>query len=543
MNLTKIENSLSSNGNEKFGRADNGIVVTAFNDATQAGVTMLEKGGNAVDAACAASLALSVCEPQSSGLGGQGMAILHVNGKTIALDGSSRVPSLAHISQFKDQKYSLGYQSATVPSLLAFIGYLHMTYGRLEWPQILEPAIRLARYGYRITPLQHYHQNIHLNSFLSSTSDTAARYFLKNGKTPYNIGDKFVQQDLANLMEIIAEEGPRSFYLGKVAQLIDDDMRANQGFLRSDDLALIPWPVERRPLRKTYREIIDVCTVPPPAAGRTLLLVLLMLNNIEPEFIKKMTSSTAHVLAETFRRALLQRRQQTIHPALYSQTQDKTISSPSFAADLVKSIKRTIGTDLPLHDPPSSGNDTTHLSVMDGEGNAVGISQSIESIYGSKTAAQGFGFLYNNYINTMEVKDPSHPHYLRPNAVPWSSVAPTILFYRDKPWITFGSPGSERIFSAMAQFIIQVVDGERTLAQAVNSPRMHCSMGGVISLEAERFDPSITAHLENLGYTIDKRSARSFYLGAIYGAMRCQTKNEFQGIAEIRREGSVAGLS
>ncbi len=542
MDLSKIENYFSSAENEKFGRADNGIVVTAFNEATQAGVQMLEKGGNAVDAACAVSLALCVCEPQSSGLGGQGMAILHINGKTIALDGSSRVPSLAHIRHFADQQHSMGYQSATVPSLLAFIGYLHMTYGRLEWSRILGPAIDLARYGYRITPLQNYHQKIHLKAFLNSKSDTAARYFLKNGIVPYDVGDLFIQKDLADLMEIIADDGPRSFYLGKIARQIGEDMRANNGFLRSDDLALIPWPIERDPLMRNFRDV-DVCTVPPPAAGRTLLLVMLMLNNLKPGFISQMTSKSAHVLAETFRRALLQRRQQVIHPALYSQTRDMTMTSPSFASELARSIQQTIDPYLPVKDPPSSGNDTTHFSVMDKEGNAIGISQSIESIYGSKTAAQGLGFMYNNYINTMEIKDPGHPHYLRPNATPWSSVAPSILFHRGKPWITFGSPGSERIFSAMAQFIIQVVDGDRSLAQAVDFPRMHCSMGGVISLEADRFDPAIITHLENLGYNIDRRSARSLYLGAIYGAMQCQTKKEFQGIAEIRREGSVAGLS
>lgn len=542
MDLHKIEADVTSRAADKFGRAARGMVVTAFSDATHAGVRMLENGGNAVDAACAASLALCVCEPQSSGLGGQGMAILHINGRTVALDGSSRVPSLAHISRFADQQYSSGYQSATVPSLLAFIGYLHTAYGRLEWPQILEPAICLARYGYRISPLQHYHQTVHLDAFLASPSDAAARYFLKDGKVPYESGDLFVQSDLADLLEMIANEGPRSFYLGKVAKQIDEDMGVNRGFLTSDDLALIPWPIERPPLIRRYRDI-GICTVPPPAAGRALLLVLLMLNNLAPGFISRMTPQSAHVLAETFRRALLQRRQQTIRPDLYSQAQDKTMTSPSFAADQVRSIRQTVAPDLPLYDPLSVGNDTTHLSVMDNEGNAVGISQSIESIYGSKTAAQGLGFLYNNYINTMELKDPSHPHYLRPNAVPWSSVAPSILFNGDRPWITFGSPGSERIFSAMAQFVIQVVDGGRSLLDAIDCPRIHCSMGGVVSLEADRFDPAIISHLETLGYTIDRRSSQSFFLGAIYGAMRCMTKNEFQGIAEIRREGSVAGPS
>jgi gamma-glutamyltranspeptidase/glutathione hydrolase len=540
MNVHRTEGRQQPLADSKYATAEGGIVVTAFPLATQAGVKMLEMGGNAVDAACAAAFALGVCEPQSSGLGGQTMAMVHVNKRTFALDGSSRTPSLIHISKVINGDRVRGYQAATVPSTPAVLGYLHLRYGRLSWPTILEPAIRIARDGYRISPLQNDLQKRYLTSFFDIKSQSGSRYFLKNSKEPYEVGDLFVQPDLANVLGILADQGPRAFYLGKIAQQISEDMEANGGFLRADDLAMIPWPIERTPIKGFYRDF-SVLTMPPPGAGRTLILVLLMLNHLQPAFLSKVSPKTCHFLAETFRKALLQRHQQPFDPNFYQQASDKTMINPVFAGELVKSIRDNIDPGLPLLESRNYGGETTHLSVMDKEGNAVGISQSIESIYGSKAVAEGLGFLYNNYILTMETKDPSHPYFLRPNTVPWSSVAPTIMFNSDKPWLVVGSPGSERIFSAVAQFVIHLVDGGLSMVEAMERPRLHCSLGGKVSLEADRFEPAIINHLERLGYEIDRRPPYSFYMGAIYAAMRCRDKKGFQGMAEIRREGSVAG--
>lgn len=542
MNINKIKDLCRPTVDGKYATTKGGVVVTAFPLATSAGVKMLERGGNAVDAACAAAFALGVCEPQSSGLGGQTMAMVHINNRTFALDGSSRVPSLAHIDKINTEGRALGYQTSTVPSTPAALGYLHLRYGRLSWPTILEPAINIARNGYEITPLQHDLQKRNFTSFLDVKSQSGSRYFLKNGKKPYKVGDLFIQSDLANVLGILADQGPRAFYLGKIAQQIDEDMKVNGGFLRADDLALIPWPIERPPIEGRYRNI-SVLTMPPPAAGRTLMLVLLMLNHLQPEFLSTISPKTCHFLAETFRKALFQRHQQPFDPSFYTQAPDKTMESSGFAGELVKSIRDNIDPDLPLLEPQSLGSDTTHLSVMDKDGNAIGISQSIESLYGSKAAAEGLGFLYNNYIRTTETKDPSHPYFLRPNSVPWSSVAPTIMFRQGKPWLVVGSPGSERIFSSVAQFVIHIVDGNLSMLEAAERPRLHCSLGGKVSLEADRFDPAIIKHLEKLGYEIDRRPSYSFFMGAIYAALRCHDRDEFQGVAEIRREGSVAGPS
>ncbi len=541
MKITGIEGNFSPDENRKFATAKNGMIATAFPEATQAGIEMMEKGGNAIDAACAAALALGVCEPQSSGLGGQSSAIIHVNDKTIAIDGSSRVPSLAHIDNFEKGERSRGYRATTVPTTVAVIGYLNFRYGTLDWKEIIQPAIRIASEGYRITRLQHSLQKRELDNFLKITSRSGAKYFLKNGKNPYNPGDLFIQPDLANTLIYLSDHGARSFYQGMIANRIDDDMRTNNGFLRGDDLALIPWPVERRRLKRSYRSV-SIASMPPPAAGRTLLLVMLMLRQLQLKVIRQESPQFYHFFSETLRKAFLFRTQRPFDPNTFFQISDKKMISREFAQGQAKSIRDRIDPDLPLVEPPEDEGETTHLSAMDNEGNAIGITQSIELSYGSRAAAEGLGFIYNNYIRALDTNDPSHPHYLRPNATPWTSVAPSIVFYKNKPWIVTGSPGSERIYSAIAQFLTNILDKGLSLDEAVKRPRLHCSIGGTLSIEANRFKPEVISYLEEIGYNVEKKSDYDFYFGAIHSVMKCITKNEFQGAAEVRRDGTAGGI-
>ncbi len=541
MNISEIESTFCTGDSGKFARAQKGIVASAFPEATQAGVEMLERGGNAIDAACATALALGVCEPQSSGLGGQSSAILHYRGKTIAVDGSSRTPSLAHISKFDSGERTRGYRATTVPTTVSVIGYLNFKYGKLDWKDIMQPANRIASEGYRITELQHSLQKRELENFLKIPSKSGAKYFLKNGAEPYNPGDLFIQPDLANTLIYLAEHGPRSFYQGLIAKRIDDDMRANKGFLRADDLALMPWPVERRILKRSYRSI-SIATMPPPAAGRTLLLVMLMLRQLPVKVIRQASPQFYHFFSESLRKAFLFRTQRPFDPNTFLQISDRKMINREFAKEQARSIRDRIDPNLPLVDPPEEEGETTHLSAMDHEGNVIGITQSIELSYGARTAAEGLGFLYNNYIRALDVNDPSHPHYLRPGAAPWTSVAPAIVFYKDKPWIVTGSPGSERIYSAIAQFLTNVLDKEQSLDAAVKSPRLHCSIGGTVSIEANRFKPEIVTYLQEMGYSVEKKSDYDFYFGAIHSAMKCLTRDEFQGAAEIRRDGTAGGI-
>jgi len=240
---------------------------------------MLKKGGNAVDAACATALALGVCEPQASGLGGQSMGIIHINGKSYAIDGSSRSPSLAHSSVYVHKKNRrLGYKATTVPSTLATIGFLHERYGRLEWQKIVAPSIHIAKKGYKITRLQHNLQEKELENFLSIKSKSGAKYFLKDGLIPYDVGDRFIQEDLADTLAAISKYGYRVFYQGDIAKKIVQDMKKNNGLIQEEDLAYIPEPIQRKPISRKYRHV-SVVTLPPPAAGTTLLITLMMLNH------------------------------------------------------------------------------------------------------------------------------------------------------------------------------------------------------------------------------------------------------------------------
>ena len=537
-----MQNSFDSQNNLKYARSQNGMVATAFPDATNAGVEILSQGGNAIDAACASALALGVCEPQASGLGGQTMMLLHNGKKTIAIDGSSRVPSLANVSAMYKNDRGVGYRATTVPSTPATLFYVQKRYGKISWQQVMEPAIQIAQSGYTITNLQSKLQEREVKNFAKVESGSGAKYFLNDDK-PYKTGEIFKQPDLAKLLKLLSEKGVEEFYRGKTAKQIDADMRYNGGLLRYDDLALIPWPIERRPVRRKFRQY-RVFSMPPPGAGRTLLFSLMMIDAIPPELLSKDEFTKAHILARVFRKALRERTDRPFEAEFYPQVSAEKMMNRKFAQKcikrIVKKVDETILSSLITLDELSG--ETTHLSVMDKNGMAVALTQSIERVYGSKAAADGLGFLYNNYLMDFDYDMPEHPFYMRPNASPWASVAPSILFNNKKIWMVMGSPGSERIFSSLAQFLLHLIDEKMSLYDAMVAPRIHCSLGGRVSIEADRFSPYLVNFLKEKGYRIDIRKPYSFYLGAVHAVLKRDEDSDFEGVAEIRRDGSAGGL-
>ncbi len=542
MNFQQIENSFEPSADGKAAVAPGGMVASAFPDATEAGVHILQHGGNAVDAACAVGFALGVCDPQMSGIGGQTLGVIHIKGRIFALDGWSRVPSLAHLSRMSEQDRAVGYRAATVPSTPATLAWLHQHYGRLPWQEILQPAISIARLGYPITERTRTLQQRELTNFLSVPSRSGAEYFLKDGTQPYDVGDLFRQPDLANLLKVLSHKGVEEFYVGDIATQIDADMRKNGGFLRADDLALIPWPIVRQPLRRRYRAV-DVATMPPPGSGRTLLLVLLMLNALDPIFLEGQLKAKYHFVAETFRKAFMLRTQRPFDPNTYPQVADKKMLDRRFAARLAASIAETTDPKLPIDTvatPADEFDETTHFCVMDAQDGVVSITQSVELAYGSKAAAAGLGFLYNNYMMALDTQDVRHPYYLRPNAVPWSSAAPSIVFHDGRPWMALGSPGSELIYSSIAQVLMHTIDGGVSIAEAIQRPRLHCSLGGTISLETEGFPNDVVSYLREAGYQLDLRAALS--LGCVQAVLRRHDRSGFQGVADLRRDGSAMGV-
>ncbi|MBL7043228.1 MAG: gamma-glutamyltransferase family protein [Pirellulaceae bacterium] len=503
-----------------------GMIATAHWCATEAGREILEQGGNAVDAAVAASLALGVCEPAASGIGGQTMMLVHTAEprRTFALDGSSRAPNRAAPEAVQDKEGRLrGHAATTVPSTLATLDYALRHYGTMKFARVIQPAIRLADDGYPVSILQNRLTKRELKYLKNGT---AAPFFLRNSARAYPAGAKLQQPVLAETLRRIAKRGVKDFYRGQIARQIHDDMQANDGLLHRDDLAQIPRPIERRPVSCHFRGY-RVITFPPPGAGRTLVEMLNILENLPERLHRADTPRGAVTLAEVIRRAFLDRRDRPYDPTFYSQIDDRHMMSADYATQVAGQIRKRIKTH----------GETSHLSVMDRFGNVVALTQSIERVFGSFAASPDLGFLYNNYMSAFEYQDIAHPYYLRPNAVPWASVAPTIVFRGRRPWLALGSPGSERITPSIMQVLLRLQ--HQPPFDAVAGPRLHCSIGGVVSLEAARMRDDIPRALERRGFTIRRRNPYSFYLGCVQLVM--QENKRFLGVADPRRDGAAGG--
>ena len=513
---------------QKLAVSTKGMVASQHWEASEAGAEILAEGGNAIDAAAATAFALGVAEPAASGIGGQTAMLVHIADprRTFALDGSSRVPSRALNEYFAEPASRLtGHQATTVPSTLAALAYAVHRYGTLPLARVLEPAIRLARQGVLVTELHSSLQDMKLEHL---TQGGAAPLFLQDGKKPMAPGAVLHQPALADTLETIARDGIESFYHGDIAAEIEADMLAHDGFIRRDDLALIPHPIERRPVSAKFRNARAI-TYGPPGAGRTLVEILNVLERFERKHYDPDTLEGLLLLIEVFRRAQFDRRDRPYEPNFYQQVDERQMCSREYAATVAKKLRQRMS---------KLRGETTHLSVMDARGNVVALTQSVERIYGSGAASPKLGFLYNNYMAAFEYKDMAHPYYVRPNAVPWASVAPTILFRGRMPYLAIGSPGSERIAPSIAQVLIRLEKGQ-SLLDAISAPRLHCSHDSCVWMETSRLRGDLPAALQRRGFRIRDMAPFSFYLGCVQAVM--STRKMFHGGADPRRDGSAKG--
>lgn len=511
---------------QRVAYSKDGMVSTAHYLATDAAVHILRNGGNAVDAAVTAAFALGVCEPAASGLGGQTMMLIYDarSRRKIALDGSSRAPHRVTPGEFSKKQVLRGHRATTVPSTPAALSYALENYGSMSLPGVLAPAIRLAEEGYRVTQLHH---DLCKRELKHLRNRSAAQLFLVKGRRPYSVGAMFRQPILAGTLSRLADSGVHDFYLGEIARFIHDDMVRNDGLIRDDDLAQIPWPIERKPLATRFKDM-RVITFGPPGAGRTLIEALNIINEIPEKSLDIDKPRGTVLLADIIRQANIDRYDRPYDPNLYPQLPVRQMLSPHYARMVARRLRSAM----------RGNGETTHLSVIDKVGNMVALTQSIERVYGSFEASPELGFLYNNYMSAFDYEDISHPHYLRPNAVPWASVAPTIVFKGRWPWLAIGSPGSERIVSAIVQVLLRL--RQESPFDAVDAPRLHCSITGKVSIEASRMRDDIPGTLRKKGFDIDIRDPYSFYMGCVQLVMR-EKKASFIGVADPRRDGSAGG--
>lgn len=470
-------------------RAKNGMVVSSHTIASRVGVEILRQGGNAVDAAVAVGYALSVVYPTAGNLGGGGfMLIRFPDGTATTIDFREIAPQKAHREMFLDAQgeiipglSTLGHLACGVPGSVAGLNYALAKYGTLPLKQVLKPAIKLARHGFPVDYVFHQDLVRLRETFLKFPG--SARVFLKQGE-PFAEGERFIQKDLAKTLQIIARKGTRGFYTGPVAELIVREMEKQNGLITHADLANYQ-PKERPPVRGTYRNH-EIISMPPPSSGG--IAIIQFFNILEAWDLSQPgyhSSAYIHLLTEAFRRIFADRARHIGDPDFWEVPTAELISK-NYAAQLQSQIELTTATPSAALQPGipagSESYETTHYSVVDKNRVTVAVTTTINTGYGSKVIIDGAGFLMNNEMDDF-VSKPNLPNVyglvgtdanaIQPGKRMLSSMSPTIILRDNQPLLVIGAMGGPAIISSVAQTILNVIDFNMNIQEAIDAPKFH----------------------------------------------------------------------
>ncbi len=468
-----------------------GMVAAQHLIAAQIGTEILADGGNAVDAAVGVGFALAVTLPRAGNIGGGGFMLVYDadSGETTAIDYREMAPLRATRDMFLDEHGNAdatlsrnSHLASGVPGTVSGFWHAHDEFGKLPWKRLVEPAISLARNG--IVVSHDLANQLSARKARNCRNEATCRYFYKADGEPYEFGERLVQSDLADTLQLIAEEGPDTFYKGAIADKIVAEMEAGGGLIDRASLAAFK-PAIRDAIRGEYRGY-EIVTMPPPSSGG--VHVLQMLNVLSHFSIADMGRGSAdkiHLLAEVMRLAYADRSEHLGDPDFYDVPIDWLLSE-EYAAQLADSIDMKWArpsTDVSAGVPPlPESEDTTHFSVMDADGNVVANTYTLNTSYGSAISVAGAGFLLNNEMEDF-VSKPGTPNVFgllggEANAVqalkrPLSSMTPVIVFADGEPWFATGSPGGSKIITAVLQMIVNMIDHGLNIADAMHRPRMH----------------------------------------------------------------------
>lgn len=470
------------------------MVASAQPLASQVGVDVLRKGGNAVDAAVAVAFALAVVLPEAGNLGGGGFLMVRLaNGAASAIDYRETAPTRATRTMFLNARSELktgegsslvGYRASGVPGTVAGMTLARQKYGsgRLTWAQLIEPARRLAHHGFVVS--NRLARGLRAAAQRFGGYEDSRRIFLRGGRY-FVEGEILRQPELAATLARLQKNGPREFYEGDTARLLSRDMERHGGLITLADLNGYR-PKERAPLRGTYRAH-GIVTMPPPSSGGIALLEMLnVLEGYDLRALGPTSSERYHLLVETMRRAFADRAE-FLGDADFVRVPIAGLIDKGYAAKLRATINadrastsKEVRAGRPAgHESPQ----TTHFTVVDKEGNAVANTYTLNEAYGSGVVAQGTGVLLNNEMDDFAAKPgapntygliQSEKNAVAPRKRPLSSMTPTFVLRRDgRLWFTAGSPGGPTIINTVLQIITNVVDHGMNIRQAVDAPRIH----------------------------------------------------------------------
>ena len=539
-------------------RGKHGMVVSSQYLASQAGLKVLQSGGNAVDAAIATGFALAVTLPAAGNIGGGGFMIVHTkDGLVRAFDFREKAPAAAHDRMYLDAngKYSApinheGYLAVGVPGTVAGFFLAHEKLGRKPMRELLTPAIALAEKGFTVTWGLHDDFNSLAEEFRQHPA--SAKVFFKNDEEVYQPGDVWQQPDLAKSLKRIQQNGREGFYKGETARLLAACMKKYGGIITEKDLADYEAK-ERAPIHGTYRGY-DVYSMCPPSSGGTAIVE--MLNILEGFDLKAAGFGSAqhvHLLAESMRRAFADRARYVGDPDFNPDMPIAKLTSKAYAAQLRRgiSLNRVSTSDPIAFNEAHESSETTHYSVVDAEGNAVVVTYTLEDWYGTRIVAEGLGFLLNNEMGDFNPQPGrtdstgmigTKPNLVAPGKRMLSSMTPTIIAKNGKPYLLTGSPGGRTIINTVLQTIVNVLDFDMDISEALAAPRVHHQwLPNTLTIEKFGVSPETQRLLEMFGHNV-RLSGSSRSQGRAMGIMIDPNDGLRLGAADPRdKDGAAVG--
>ena len=525
------------------------MVASAHELASAVGADVLQRGGNAIDAAVAVGFALAVVQPVAGNIGGGGFMVIRLkDGAVHALDYREVAPARARADMYVDSAGNVsassltGHLSVGVPGSVAGMFEAHKRFGRLPWADLIAPAVKLARDGHTLDEIRS--KNIGLEAHRLVLFPASRAQFLAPDSGPLPPGRPFVQADLARTLQLIADSGPAAFYRGSIAKLIVAEMKRGGGLVTKEDLARYQ-PKWREPLRIVYRRD-TVYTMPLPSGGGVTLAEILNIMEGYPTLPPFGSTALMHLEAEAMRRAFMDRNAFLGDPDFVTAPLDRLLSK-AYAAELRQSIDPDRATPTPVNPAiRSEGTETTHYSVVDGDGNAVACTTTLNNDFGSAVTVTGAGFLLNDEMDDF-TSAPGRPNLyglvqsaanaIAPGKRMLSAMTPTIVVdSAGQLLLVVGTPGGSRITTAVYQVLTNVVDQGMPLGEAVAAPRLHQQgLPDILYLENNGFPTATADSLAAMGYKIEWWRYKTG-VNAI-----ARVPDGWVGVADPRRGGGAAG--
>lgn len=539
-------------GKNNSGEYKNGMVVSASAIASEVGVDILKKGGNAVDAAVAVQFALAVVYPNAGNIGGGGFMVYRsAKGEINSLDFREKASSNAGRDMYLDaagnpvvDKSLYGQLAAGVPGSVAGMAEAHQKYGKLKWEELVEPAVRLAAEGFKLTARQARELNGMKTRFTQLNPLGTA--MLRNAK--WAEGDLLVQKELANTLALIKEKGRSGFYEGAVADSIVAEMKRGNGIISKEDLKNYQ-AIWRKPVKGSYRGY-EVVTMPPPSSGGIALIQLL--KSVEPFPLGKWghnADSTVQLMVEAERRVYADRASHLGDPDFYPVPQVSLLND-AYLKKRMNSFtwaKASTSAEISAGEiAPVEHEETTHFSIVDRDGNAVAVTTTLNGSYGAGVVVKGAGFLLNNEMDDFSVKPGAPNMYglvggeanaIAPNKRMLSCMTPTIISKDGNLFMVVGTPGGSTIITSVFQTILNVIDFNQSMQAAVSAKKFHHQwLPDQVEVEDKALDSLTKVKLAAKGYKIVPRGA----IGRVDAILKTRW-GYFQGGADPRGDDAVAG--